>query len=145
MNLADITAIFCRYWSIFSKKYPWIINAIWKFFEKDQYYLFQSLCINKRIESFFFCENKSPGADEINFNIIKYCFGEVCGPFSHSTEHAIAQLADQIYESFENDNYTVGIFADLSKAFDTVDHTILLKSLKSMELRVQMLPGLDVT
>ena len=96
-------------------------------------------------DSFFLSENKSPGADEINFNIIKYCFGEVCGPFSHSTEHAIAQLADQIYESFENDNYTVGIFADLSKAFDTVDHTVLLKSLKSMELRVQMLPGLDVT
>ena len=93
----------------------------------------------------FFSVKTSPGADEINFNIIKYCFGEVCGPFSHSTEHAIAQFADQIYESFENDNYTVGIFADLSKAFDTVDHTILLKSLKSMELRVQMLPGLDVT
>ena len=96
MNLADITAIFCRYWSIFSKKYPWIINAIWKFFEKDQYYLFQSLCINKRIESFFFCENKSPGADEINFDIIKYCFGEVCGPFSHSTPQNMQLLSLQI-------------------------------------------------
>ena len=48
----------------------------------------------------------------------------------HSTEHAIAQLVDQISESFENDNYTVGIFTDLSKAFDTVDHTILLKKLE---------------
>ena len=48
----------------------------------------------------------------------------------HSTEHAIAQLVDQIYESFENDNYTVGIFVDLPKAFDTVDHTILLKKLE---------------
>ena len=45
----------------------------------------------------------------------------------HSTEHAIAQLVDQIYESFENGNYTVGIFVDLSKAYDTVDLTILLK------------------
>ena len=43
----------------------------------------------------------------------------------HSTEQALAQLVDQIYESFENDNYTVGIFVDLSKKFDTVDHTIL--------------------
>ena len=45
----------------------------------------------------------------------------------HSTEHAIAQLADQIHESFENDNYTLGMFIDLSKAFDTIDHAILLK------------------
>ena len=49
---------------------------------------------------------------------------------THSTEHAIAQLVNQIYESFENDNYTVGIFVDLPKAFDTVDHTILLKKLE---------------
>ena len=48
----------------------------------------------------------------------------------HSTEDAIAQLVDQIYESFENDKYTVGIFIHLSKAFDTVDHTILLKKLE---------------
>ena len=40
----------------------------------------------------------------------------------HSTEHAIAQLVDQIYESFKNNNFTVGIFG-------TVDHTILLKKL----------------
>ena len=31
----------------------------------------------------------------------------------HSSEHAIAQLVDQIYESFENDKYTVGIFINL--------------------------------
>ena len=24
--------------------------------------------------------NESPGADEINFNVIKNCFGELCGP-----------------------------------------------------------------
>ena len=48
----------------------------------------------------------------------------------HSTEDAIAQLVDQIYESFENDKYTVGIFINLSKAFDTVDHTVLLRKLE---------------
>ena len=48
----------------------------------------------------------------------------------HSTEHAIAQLVDQNYESFKNDNYTICIFIDLSKAFDTVNHTILLKKLE---------------
>ena len=28
---------------------------------------------------------------------------------SHSTEHAIAQLVDQIYEAFEKDEYTLGV------------------------------------
>ena len=48
----------------------------------------------------------------------------------HSTEHAIAQLVDQIYESFGNDKYNVGIFIDLSKAFNAAYHTILLKKLE---------------
>ena len=165
----------------------------------------QSLSINELKDAFSFLEtNKSPGADEINFNVIKHCFGELYGllkylfdlslqsgvfpdlmkiaivspvfktgdtadisnyrPISvlpcfskilervmynrlykyltdqkilhpqqfgfrkgHSPEHAIAQLVDQMYESFENGNYIVGIFIDLSKAFDTVDHTIVLK------------------
>ena len=45
----------------------------------------------------------------------QFCFRK-----GHSTEHATAQLVDQIYESFENDNCTVGIFVDFSKTFDTV-------------------------
>ena len=27
--------------------------------------------------------NKSPGADEINFNVIKHCFGELFGPLRY--------------------------------------------------------------
>ena len=136
---------------------------------------------------FLWKQTKSPGADEINFNVIKHCFGELCGPLKylfdlslqsgvfpdlmkiaivslifktgdtadisnyrpisvlpcfskilecvmynhlykylteqkilhpqhfsfrkgHSTEHAIAQLVDQINKLFENDNYRVSIF-----------------------------------
>ena len=47
----------------------------------------------------------------------------------HSTEHAILQLTNQILQSFDQDEFTIGIFIDLSKAFDTVDHIILLKKL----------------
>ena len=44
----------------------------------------------------------------------------------HSADHVLLQLVDQIYESFERNEYTI-VFIDLSKAFDTVDHNILLK------------------
>ena len=46
-----------------------------------------------------------------------------------SMEHAIIQLIDQINNNFENNEFTIGVFIDLSKAFNTVDHRILLKKL----------------
>ena len=52
-----------------------------------------------------------------------------------STGHVIAQLADQIHESFKNDNYTLGVFIDSSKAFDTTDHAILLKKLENYGIK----------
>ena len=39
----------------------------------------------------------------------------------HSTNHAIIQLVDQIYENFEEDIYKLGNFIDPSRAFNTVD------------------------
>ena len=63
----------------------------------------------------------------------------------HSTEHAIAQLPDQIHESFENDNYTLGFLLIYLRPLTLVTMQCYLKSLKIMELRVQILPGSKVT
>lgn len=50
---------------------------------------------------------------------------------SHSTEHAIIELVDQILSAFDQNDFVLGVFLDLSKAFDTVNHSILLKKLDS--------------
>ena len=44
---------------------------------------------------------------------------------SHSTEHAILLLVNQLYQSFVESKFKLGIFFDLSKTFDTVVHKIL--------------------
>ena len=53
---------------------------------------------------------------------------------NNSTEHAILQLTRDITSSFEKGEYTLGVFIDLSKAFDTVDHQILIKKLQYYEI-----------
>ena len=59
---------------------------------------------------------------------------QFCFQKGHSKEHAIVQLADQIHESFENENYTLWVFIDLSKASDTID-VILLKNLENYGIK----------
>ena len=63
-----------------------------------------------------------------NSILFKKQFGSRTG---HSTEHALLELIDQIYDSF-NDNNSLGIFVDLSKNFDTVDLSMLLKKNKAL-------------
>ncbi len=46
-----------------------------------------------------------------------------------SPNHAIIELVDEITKAIENNEFTVGIFLDLSSAFDSVIHYILLNKL----------------
>ena len=44
-------------------------------------------------------------------------------------------MADQIHESFENDNYTLGAFIDLSKVFDTIGYAMLFKKVENYGIK----------
>ena len=44
----------------------------------------------------------------------------------HSTYMALIILADKIATALDKGNLALGVFLDFSKAFDTVDHKILL-------------------
>ena len=48
----------------------------------------------------------------------------------HSTEMAGLELTDRILKDIDNKDASLTIFMDLSKAFDTLDHQILLTKLK---------------
>ena len=54
---------------------------------------------------------------------------------NHSTDHAIIELTDNITKAMDEGKYTIGIFLDLSKAFDTVNHQILLNKLEHYGIR----------
>ena len=54
---------------------------------------------------------------------------------NHSTEHALIELVDQIRLNMDKKQMTCGIFIDLSKAFDTINHNILLAKLENYEIR----------
>ena len=53
----------------------------------------------------------------------------------HSTQHTLISMTETIKKSIDNDKFECGIFIDLKKAFDTVNHTNLLKKLEHYGIR----------
>jgi Reverse transcriptase (RNA-dependent DNA polymerase)/Endonuclease-reverse transcriptase len=53
----------------------------------------------------------------------------------HSPYMSLLNMQDKISNAIENNEYAVGIFFDLAKAFDTVDHAILLNKLATYGIR----------
>ena len=53
----------------------------------------------------------------------------------HSCQSAISELVGTITKNMEEKKWTIGVFIDLSKAFDTLSHNILLRKLNLYGIR----------
>ena len=64
--------------------------------------------------------------------LYKYQFGFREG---HSTTQALVEIIDRLKIAIDDKELTCGIFIDLTKAFDTVDHNILLQKMYNYGIR----------
>ena len=56
----------------------------------------------------------------------------------HSTVHTLISITESIRSALDESKYVCGIFVDLQKAFDTVNHKILLDKLHHYGIHVIM-------
>ena len=63
----------------------------------------------------------------------------------YSTYMAHMILVDNLIKSLENGEYVLGVFLDFPKAFDTVDHSILLSKMYHYGIRGEPINGPKVT
>jgi len=52
----------------------------------------------------------------------------------------VLAIVNKIYEAIDNNKFSIGVFIDLSKAFDTIDHRIFINKLERYGIRGFALP-----
>ena len=62
---------------------------------------------------------------------------------NRGTNHALLELVEKITNATENKKVTVGVFVDLKKAFDTIDHSILIKKLMHYGVRTNSIKWIE--
>ena len=53
----------------------------------------------------------------------------------HSTNHAVISLVEKLYNALDEGNIAVTYFLDIKKAFDTVDHSIIISKVYNLCIR----------
>ena len=53
----------------------------------------------------------------------------------HSTTHALTDITETVRKALDDNEFACGVFLDFKKAFDTVNHRILIKKLKHYGVR----------
>ena len=109
MTIAKVAAIFKKGTSYIADNYRPIslLSSFNKIFEK---------ILHKNIMTFFNKHN-------ILF-LYQYGFRKL-----YSTTFALIEITDKMKKLLDEENYVIGIYLDLTKAFDTVNHEILLYKL----------------
>jgi len=111
-----------------------VVTPIYKSDDKTLPQNYRPISVINHIAKIFEKALKSRLVDFLNKNSIlssnQYGFREgLC------TGDAIYSLLNEVYNSINNKNKTLAIFIDLCKAFDMVNHTILINKLEKLGMR----------